>query len=52
MIFGKDRYVCKASDRWRQVHTLQEARIAATLAREHCNDIETPSRTEHAAMVG
>ena len=39
-------YVCRSSDRWRDV-TEQQARIISVLAREHHNDAE-PSHVEHA----
>jgi hypothetical protein len=46
------RYVCRLSDRWRQV-TAQDARIASTLAREHCNDAGTQAtQPSHAASAG
>jgi hypothetical protein len=41
------KYVCRASDRWREVCTLQDARILSTLAREHCTD----DRVRHAENV-
>jgi hypothetical protein len=32
------RYVCRLSNRWSEVRTMQDALIASTMAREHCND--------------
>jgi len=41
------RFICRPSNRWRQV-TAHDARIASTLAREHCNDPEA----NHVERVG
>jgi hypothetical protein len=32
------RYVCRLSNRWSEMRTMQDALIASTMAREHCND--------------
>jgi hypothetical protein len=45
------RYVCRPSDRWREIRTIQHAQITSTMAREHLSDDRTTQHADASATI-